>query len=374
MQPSPATSSCADHETNSESSGASELAAESAAGSSSFLAQILRASDNAKPTPVGDLGSLDIRPRWLIDDHQEWRLDEHHEWQRVSAGQASATGADAAATDSGVADAPAADLPTPLPVVDVASATSLEEPEAPPHTAVFVHFMPPPLRANNKKDLSWIVHTCDGSGCHEARHVQFNSICGFSTYEGQPPEQAQGLACSCTIANHHLRGYGRVRWEGTLAIIEHHGGGSGGAMVNVRAFKEESRKQAAQLARTREELKRVREASTSAARMVDELVIAKDEQETAHIREVTVLKAKRTAADLHARKLALELEALKAAHEQRSAAAAQRPARPPPPPPPPPPADDDEEDTKGSSSTHLNLGRWRCVLVCLPPPRAAGMV
>ena len=55
--------------------------------------------------------------------------------------------------------------------------------------------------------------------------MTFNSICGFSTFEGAPPEQAAGTACSCPIANHHLRGFGRVRWEaGDLAIIEHHGG------------------------------------------------------------------------------------------------------------------------------------------------------
>jgi hypothetical protein len=55
--------------------------------------------------------------------------------------------------------------------------------------------------------LPWIVHSCDGSGCHEARHVSFHSITGFATHEGTPPEVAEGTSCGCqTIANHHLRG------------------------------------------------------------------------------------------------------------------------------------------------------------------------
>ena len=85
---------------------------------------------------------------------------------------------------------------------------------------IFVHFMPPPLRKPDKKDLPWIVHTCDGSGCYEAKHVNFNTLSGFMTYEGQPPEQAEGKACTCQISNHHLRGVGQVRWDGNVAIIE----------------------------------------------------------------------------------------------------------------------------------------------------------
>lgn len=83
-------------------------------------------------------------------------------------------------------------------------------------STVFVHFIPPPLRALTKKDLPWIVHTCSGSGCSEARHVTFSSAHKFSTFEGAPPEQT----CDCAIANHHLRGVGTVRWEGDHAIVE----------------------------------------------------------------------------------------------------------------------------------------------------------
>jgi hypothetical protein len=78
-----------------------------------------------------------------------------------------------------------------------------------PENAVFIHFVPPPLRKAGKKDLAWIVHTCDGSGCYEATHVNFESVTGMSTFEGSPPEQK----CECNIANHHLRGYGRLQWE-----------------------------------------------------------------------------------------------------------------------------------------------------------------
>ena len=66
-----------------------------------------------------------------------------------------------------------------------------------PESALFVHFIPPPLRARDKPDLAWIVLTCNGSGCREARHVNFMSVTGFSTYEGQPPEVSPALVpCS----------------------------------------------------------------------------------------------------------------------------------------------------------------------------------
>lgn len=93
------------------------------------------------------------------------------------------------------------------------------KPERASKSAVlFVHFIPPPLRSKEKKDLPWMVHTCDGSGCREARHVSFESVSGFSTYEGAPPEQSAGSnaqCCTCQIANHHLRGRGKVHWSGS---------------------------------------------------------------------------------------------------------------------------------------------------------------
>ena len=113
-------------------------------------------------------------------------------------------------------------------------------------SAIFVHFIPPPLRAEGKKDLPWIVHTCNGvDGCREARRVSFHSITGFATYESAPPEVAEGLACSCQIANHHLRGYGKVRWEGEHAIVEDEDGGA--AMIDARAYMTQSKKLAQQL-------------------------------------------------------------------------------------------------------------------------------
>jgi hypothetical protein len=114
-------------------------------------------------------------------------------------------------------------------------------------SAVFVHFIPPPLRADGKRDLPWIVHTCNGvDGCREARRVSFHSVTGFGTYESAPPEVAEGLACSCQIANHHLRGYGKVRWEGEHAIIEDD---STAASVNVdgRLYLQRAKKLAMQL-------------------------------------------------------------------------------------------------------------------------------
>ena len=84
-------------------------------------------------------------------------------------------------------------------------------------SSIFVHFIPPPLRETGKKDLCWIVHPCDGSGCRAVKHVSFLSLDSFSTFEGPPPDQQ----CGCTVANHHLRGRGTVRWkEDGQAVIE----------------------------------------------------------------------------------------------------------------------------------------------------------
>ena len=154
-------------------------------------------------------------------------------------------------------------------------------------TTIFIHFIPPPLRAHGKAHLPWIVHTCDGSGCREARHVSIASITGFSTYEGAPPEQAEGKACKCQIANHHLRGQGKVRWDGEDAIVESGSGGGAtaaaavsglkalsrtaaaatgpanaamAAMVNGHAYKEQAARNSALLVEARDEIKRLRAA------------------------------------------------------------------------------------------------------------------
>ena len=120
-------------------------------------------------------------------------------------------------------------------------------------TPIFVHFIPPPLRQPGKLDLPWIVHTCDGSGCREAKHVSFHSMTGFSSFEGQPPEQIQGVACKCQIANHHLRGYGTVRWEGEVhsalggpccAVVEDSGSA---ASIDQRHYMQKAKKLQAQV-------------------------------------------------------------------------------------------------------------------------------
>ena len=134
--------------------------------------------------------------------------------------------------------------------------------------AIFVHFIPPPLRAEGKRDLPWIVHTCTADGCREARRVSFHSLTGFTTYETAPPEVAEGLACNCQIANHHLRGYGRVRWEGDHAIVEDVAGGGGATVVDGRAYLAQAKKLATQLkalqAREKEARRSLKEARTTA--------------------------------------------------------------------------------------------------------------
>ena len=128
-------------------------------------------------------------------------------------------------------------------------------------SAVFVHFIPPPLRHKDKKDTPWIVHTCDGSGCKEARHVSFHSVAGFATCEGQPPEQAEGRACECQISNHHLRGVGKVRWEGPDAVIENDDVAAEDVLAYVhRQHREEMRHEREQQAAAQAELRRLREA------------------------------------------------------------------------------------------------------------------
>ena len=167
----------------------------------------------------------------------------------------------------GPAQAPAEDMPSAASAPASALAPALAvRPDYlaadEPSSVLFVHFIPPPLRENGKRDLPWIVHSSDGSGCREAKHVCIASIEGFETFEGQPPEQVAGRACSCPIANHHLRGFGVVRWEGKQAIIEHGGAsrkGGSGPSVNVRAYRDEARRQGAQLSMAKSDVKRLRE-------------------------------------------------------------------------------------------------------------------
>ena len=260
------------------------------------------------------------------------------------------------------------------------------EPEAPPHTAVFVHFIPPPMRENGKKDLAWIIHTCDGSGCREARHVQFHSISGFSTFEGAPPEQTEGRACDCAIANHHLRGFGRPRWVGEDAIIEHHGGRNIGygadavdadprAMVNVKAYRDEARKQASQLARAREEIKKLRGLREEMTRSLDAAVAAQDAAEESCAKELAVMKQKKTSVEDRYRYLRLRYEALKASSPELDGA-------PPPAAVATGPATEaeadvpsetelqaeDEASAQGARQVKLSFGCWQCFVVCLPQP------
>ena len=315
--------------------------------------------------------------------------------------------------------------------------TLSEEPEAPPHTACFVHFIPPPMRENGKKELAWIVHTCDGSGCREAKHVTFNSICGrrvacasklhalrctsitvlfsssasacsdccdpsaciplrprsgFSTFEGAPPEQAEGRACSCAIANHHLRGFGKPRWEGDHAIIEHHGGGNvgfgaaeagggggGGAMVNVKAYREQARKQASQLGRAREEIKKLRALREEMTRQLDAAIASQDEAETTCAKEITLMKARKTTVEERYRLLLARYDALKTEHDASAPAASKLANDAATSPLKDGKHGEGEATDRGESldaeaeaakqqarQWKLGLGPWQCFVVCLP--------
>lgn len=119
---------------------------------------------------------------------------------------------------------------------------------------VFVHFMPMPLRAEGKKALPWIVHTSDGSACLEADHVLFKTLVGFETFEGCPPDQT----CKCTVSNHHLRGFGRVRWLGATAVIEC-ADDDENRLVNVASFRDDAKRQAREVTSIRAELRRLKE-------------------------------------------------------------------------------------------------------------------
>ena len=172
-------------------------------------------------------------------------------------------------------------------------------------TTLFIHFIPPPLRANGKSDLPWIIHKCDGSGCHEARHVSILSVSGFSTFEGAPPEQAEGKACRCQIANHHLRGYGKLRWEGSHhAIVENDSAGDN-AMINGLAYREQARRQVVALAQARDELKRLR--------------AVRDEMAQAQSQELLEARSALAALQEQFRALSTEHELLKIKHETQSA-------------------------------------------------------
>ena len=143
------------------------------------------------------------------------------------------------------------------------SATTRGAERAPSQSICFVHFIPPPLRTKDKKDLPWMIHACDGRGCHEARHVAFDGVAGFSTYEGPPPEQSPGSgvrACSCQIANHHIRGIGRIRWNGLDAVIENDEAAASDLLASAqREHRAERQAHRDVLQATRDENKRLRE-------------------------------------------------------------------------------------------------------------------
>lgn len=91
------------------------------------------------------------------------------------------------------------------------------QPEFGGEQLLFVHFIPPSLRKLGKEKVPWIVHTTGAPViCREALHVHFRGVRNFETHEGV----ATGARCQCMIAQHHLRGFGCLRWEDGVAIIE----------------------------------------------------------------------------------------------------------------------------------------------------------
>ena len=182
-------------------------------------------------------------------------------------------------------------------------------------TAVFVHFMPPPLRKEGKHHLPWIVHTCNKSGCHEAKHVQFRTLSGFETCEGAPAEQT----CACTVSNHHLRGYGKVRWEGEVAIIECDGEDDGEALINGAAYRDDAKKSGEALEKAKDQIKRLKERRSTEQAAAEELrkklaatEKAKADLEDGPVRQLGIQKIKYTVLDGQYKALLTKHQALKA--------------------------------------------------------------
>lgn len=69
---------------------------------------------------------------------------------------------------------------------------------------LFIHFLPPPLRAKDKAALPWIVHYANGTKCREAKHVIFESIEDMRTHEGTVSPEEAGK-CTCVISKHNLQ-------------------------------------------------------------------------------------------------------------------------------------------------------------------------
>ena len=62
---------------------------------------------------------------------------------------------------------------------------------------LYVHFLP--RKEYLAAGTPWIVHS--RYGCHPVAHVQFESVLGMTTGEGQPPVKV----CLCGVSNHHLQ-------------------------------------------------------------------------------------------------------------------------------------------------------------------------
>jgi hypothetical protein len=159
------------------------------------------------------------------------------------------------------------------------------------------------------------VHTCNKSGCHEAKHVQFRTLSGFETCEGAPAEQN----CTCTVSNHHLRGYGKVRWEGEVAIIECDGEDDGEALINGAAYRDDAKKSGEALEKAKDQIKRLKERRSTEQAAAEELrkklaatETAKADLEDGPVRQLGIQKIKYTVLDGQYKALLTKHQALKA--------------------------------------------------------------
>ena len=175
-----------------------------------------------------------------------------------------------------------------------------------------------------------------------------------------------------------------MRWEKDhVAVIEHHYGGT--AAVNARAYADETRKLSEQLARAREEIKKLRGMREGLTRQLDAAILAKEEKDQGALGEMARLKHKKTSLEDKHRALAQKYEALKAELEAASkgrvgstalgalptgdaaakgssssagsdAASTEREAE----------GDDATADDDAATQFKIGFGPWSWAVVCLP--------
>ena len=119
---------------------------------------------------------------------------------------------------------------------------------------IYVHYVPLPLRDAGKKDCTWIVHGHDS--CRVVKHVDFRSLSSFSTFEGSPPDQK----CSCTVAAHHLRGFGKVVWgSNDVATIVECSDVTQEELIPSAAFRSEEKRWSSELGAAKAQIRQLQD-------------------------------------------------------------------------------------------------------------------